>query len=42
MPTVGAHVPISLAALVLLFGLIVRSCRHDEVASGSGPVAHRV
>jgi hypothetical protein len=42
MPTVGAHVPISLVALVLLFGLIVRSCRHDEVASGSGPVAHRV
>jgi len=34
MPTLGAHVPVSLIALVLLLGLIVRTLRRDEVAGG--------
>lgn len=41
MPTVGAHIPISLISLVLLFGLIVRSHLHREVADGGPPVAAR-
>jgi len=34
MPMLGATIPVSLIALVLLFGLIVRSLRRDEVAGG--------
>jgi len=34
MPILGAYLPVSLVALVLLLALVVRSLRHDEVAGG--------